>query len=211
MNYLSKKIKLVFIGIILLFFFGCAAAIPKVELEEKEKKVWSLVESITILPIVDSYQKDDEAKTKTHQFLIDEMESELLFKGYSVDVANQFVENYEISPSEIFEMDIAKLSKLGPSNENHILIFFLDKTSKIYSVICKSFNLDAHAVLISKDSQEQLWENKCNVSRTAGLASLFLGPLMMMLETAVTPDLRDEGCKRCVHSILSNFPEKNDI
>ena len=122
MNHFSKNIKFVSIGTILLFFFGCASTLPKVELGEKEKITWSSVETITILPIVDSYQNDNEEKAKTHQFLIDEMESELLFKGYSVEVAEQFSENSELSPDEIFKMNIRKLSKLGPSDKNHILI-----------------------------------------------------------------------------------------
>lgn len=209
MNHFSKIIRFISIAAILLFFSGCASTLPKVELEVKEKITWSSVETITILPIVDSYQNDNEEKAKTHQFLIDEMESELLFKGYSVEVAKEFTENSELSPDEIFKMDIRKLSKLGPSDKNHILIIFLDKTSKNYNVLVKSFNLDAHAILISKDSQKKLWENKCKVSMTSMDDAPLAGPLTMMV-MAATLDLRESGCKRCVHSILSNFPENSD-
>ena len=209
MNYFSKIIKFISIATILLLFFGCANTSPKVELEEKVKITLNSVETITILPIVDSYQNDNEEKAKTHQLLIDEMESELLFKGYSVEVAKEFTENSELSPDDILKMDIRKLSKLGPSNINHILIIFLEKTSGNDNIFVESFNLDAHAILISKDSQKKLWENKCKVSRssTDDLSPLSSGPLAMMIVTAVT-DARESGCIRCAHSLLSNFPER---
>lgn len=209
MNYFSKIIKFISIATILLLFFGCASTSPKVELEEKEKITLNSVETITILPIVDSYQNDNEEKAKTHQLLIDEIESELLFKGYSVEVAKEFTENSELSPDDIFKMDIRKLSELGPSNINHILIIFLEKTSGNDNIFVESFNLDAHAILISKDSQKKLWENKCKVSRTStdDLSPLSSGPLAMMIVTAVT-DARESGCIRCAHSLLSNFPEQ---
>ena len=209
MNYFYKIIKFISIAAILLFFFGCASTSPKVELEEKVKITLNSVETITILPIVDSYQNDNEEKAKTHQLLIDEMESELLFKGYSVEVAKEFTENSELSPDDIFKMDIRKLSELGPSNINHILIIFLEKTSGNDNIFVESFNLDAHAILISKDSQKKLWENKCKVSRTStdDLSPLSSGPLAMIIVTAVT-DARESGCIRCAHSLLSNFPEQ---
>ena len=208
MNFFYKIIKFISIATILLLFFGCASTSPKVELEEKVKITLNSVETITILPIVDSYQNDNEEKAKTHQFLIDEIESELLFKGYSVEVAKEFTENSELSPDDICKMDIRKLSKLGPSNKNHILIVFLEKTSGNDNVLVESFNLDAHAILISKDSQKKLWENKCKVSRTStDDASPLSGPLTMMILAAIT-DARESACIRCAHSLLSNFPEQ---
>ena len=203
------------LGIWVLSLFllaGCVSPMPEA-LKQKEAKASLGVDgTIFILPIVDCGEASKEQKETVQQLLLEEIESDLLFKGYDVEVTSTFSENREILPLDISRMNTEDLSLLGPSGSNFIFIVFIDETSKIYTIFSKDFSMKAHAVLINKKSSEKIWENLCDVrfSNKQTFPFPFFGPLSRIIYTALSP-MQEYGCKGCVQSILSTFPDNGSL
>lgn len=157
----------------------------------------SFVKTITLLPVVNNRKGDTDVED--YYKLSKDIETELFFKGYDVQIASDFGPNMEFTSDEIISMEVGDLAELGPPDSKYLFLFFLIDSTYTNAVIATSSDVEAKGRLIDKQEKRLLWEGGCSESMTA----LGLG------ETLVTP-VKGLSMRKCFLKMFSEFPHRSD-
>ncbi len=209
MKYLIKETLLFSFIASFLLSTGCVSHKP-IEPQKRISSSWDSVNSIAILPIIDFNKIDYKDKAKIHKILKDEMEQELIFKGYSVEVANGSNSDLILNLKDISKMTNKELASIGPDDEKYIFIMSIGEYSDNENIINRTISLKVNSILVDKKEGKKLWENNCNLSKSTTEEAPFAGPVTLILLSAIV-DLNNKTCIKCISTILSNVPDNNSI
>ena len=184
----------------MFIFSGCATTKQKPpHYIENNFDIGSSVKIITLLPVVDNRKDKTVAEDYVKEKLIKNIETELMFKGYKVEVVAEFKQGIKQISGEINEMKVHKLAKEGPIDSEYLFLFSLNDSKHANAVIAKSFTVEATGCLIDKHNRRLIWKAKCSESENA------LG----LVATMITPVL-ELSMKKCFEKMFSVFPHKSE-
>ncbi len=197
-----KEISKCFVFLILSLFFFSSCVTTKQKPPhyiDNSFDIRSSVKIITLLPVVDNRKNKTVAEEYVKEKLTKNVETELMFKGYDVEVVADFKQGTEFISEEITRMNVGKLSELGPADSTYLFLFSLNDSESTNAVITKSFFVEATGRLIDKRKRRLLWESKCSKSEVT----------MGLVETIIKPVI-ELSMKNCLEQMFSVFPHNSE-